>query len=72
VKSVIFPASTIAGQPSGEAACCSKPCHKKLVKILEATINAKNSVHENERFLWEKDGKNGENDSNTSMSILLN
>ena len=72
VKSVIFPASSIPGQPSGEAVCCSKSCHKKLVKIMETTINAKTSAGENERFLWDNDGKDGENDSDTSMSILLN
>jgi hypothetical protein len=69
VKSVVFPASAIAGQPSGEAVCCSKPCQKKLVKILESTTNTKKSAGENERFLWDKDGKDGENDLNTSMSI---
>jgi hypothetical protein len=50
-----------------EAACCSKSRHKKLVTILEMTIKGIKGASENEHFLWDKDGKDGENDSNTSM-----
>ena len=35
-------------------------------------IKGKKGGGETEHFLWDKDGKNGDNDSNTSMTILLN
>ena len=56
VKSVVFPTSNIAGQPTtgGEAACCSKSCHKKLVKILEMTIKGIKGASENELFCGTK------------------
>ncbi len=65
-----FP-TEIEGSPSGEAVVCSKTCHKKVAKLLQDVLQGKQPVSKGEHLMWEKDGKNGKDDPNNSMSILL-
>jgi len=69
LRPVVFPASGTEAKPVGEAVCCSKTCHLKLAKELEKCIKDQQEV--GERFLWDRDGKSGDDDPNTSLKILL-
>ena len=71
MRPIIFLSTTIVGEPMGESVVCSKTCYNKEVNHLKKFLKGHECAGDNEWVLWDKDGKNGENDSIMSLSILV-